>query len=155
MKQLIDNIVAEYGTKDLGLLEQKLREMRILDNLDFPEHVVQLFKEATPVRSKPKLLVESLGSSQGVVEAEEEESEAGGSEEVESEEELDPTEALFLKPDPSLPKSVRMANLCVVAAHAVNGVAEIHSEIVKEQVFNDFYKVSIVRSLELLLQCYH
>ncbi|CAN1271494.1 Alpha-glucan phosphorylase 1 [Linum perenne] len=38
-------------------------------------------------------------------------------------------------------KMVRMANLCVVGGHAVNGVAEIHSEIVKDEVFNSFYKL--------------
>ncbi len=36
---------------------------------------------------------------------------------------------------------VRMANLCVAAAHAVNGVAQIHSEILKETVFRDAYSV--------------
>ena len=38
-------------------------------------------------------------------------------------------------------KSVRMAYLAVVASHTVNGVAAIHSEIVKDDVFNDFYKL--------------
>lgn len=46
------------------------------------------------------------------------------------------------EPVPVPPKLVRMANLCVVGGHAVNGVAEIHSEIVKDDVFNAFYKVS-------------
>lgn len=36
---------------------------------------------------------------------------------------------------------VRMANLCVISGHAVNGVAAIHSDIVKDEVFNDFYQV--------------
>ncbi len=36
---------------------------------------------------------------------------------------------------------VKMANLCVAASHAVNGVAKIHSEILKETVFNDAYTV--------------
>jgi len=36
---------------------------------------------------------------------------------------------------------VAMANLCCVAAGAVNGVAALHSEIVKDEVFNDFYKL--------------
>ena len=39
------------------------------------------------------------------------------------------------------PAMVRMANLCVIAGHSVNGVAAIHSEIVKADVFNDFYKL--------------
>ncbi|CAN1313974.1 Alpha-glucan phosphorylase 1 [Linum perenne] len=42
---------------------------------------------------------------------------------------------------PSQPKLVRMANLCIAGGFAVNGVAEIHSEIVKSEVFNDFYKL--------------
>ncbi|KAK2539032.1 Pygl [Columba guinea] len=35
-------------------------------------------------------------------------------------------------------KRINMAHLCIVGSHAVNGVAEIHSEIVKTQVFKDF-----------------
>ena len=34
---------------------------------------------------------------------------------------------------------VRMANLCVIGSHSVNGVSALHSEILKETVFNDFY----------------
>lgn len=34
-----------------------------------------------------------------------------------------------------------MAYLAVVASHAVNGVAAIHSEIIKETIFSDFYKM--------------
>ena len=36
---------------------------------------------------------------------------------------------------------VKMANLCVAASHRVNGVAKIHSEILKQTVFNDAYGV--------------
>ena len=36
-------------------------------------------------------------------------------------------------------KFVRMANLAVIGSHAVNGVAELHSELVKRQLFVDFY----------------
>ncbi|XP_037638064.1 glycogen phosphorylase, brain form [Sebastes umbrosus] len=39
------------------------------------------------------------------------------------------------------PKRINMAHLCVVGAHAVNGVAQIHSDIVKNTVFKDFYEV--------------
>lgn len=35
---------------------------------------------------------------------------------------------------------VRMANLSVVASHKVNGVSALHSEILKETVFHDYYK---------------
>uniref|UniRef100_A0A8C1Z6S3 Alpha-1,4 glucan phosphorylase n=1 Tax=Cyprinus carpio TaxID=7962 RepID=A0A8C1Z6S3_CYPCA len=36
------------------------------------------------------------------------------------------------------PKRINMAHLCVVGSHAVNGVARIHSDIVKTTVFKDF-----------------
>ena len=36
--------------------------------------------------------------------------------------------------------TVRMANLCVVGSHSVNGVSELHSEIIKESIFHDFYE---------------
>ncbi|XP_037097092.1 glycogen phosphorylase, liver form [Syngnathus acus] len=35
-------------------------------------------------------------------------------------------------------KRVNMAHLCIVGSHAVNGVARIHSDIIKTQVFRDF-----------------
>ncbi|NXV81912.1 PYGL protein, partial [Atlantisia rogersi] len=35
-------------------------------------------------------------------------------------------------------KRINMAHLCIVGSHAVNGVAKIHSEIVRTQVFEDF-----------------
>jgi len=37
------------------------------------------------------------------------------------------------------PRYVRMANLACVGSHAVNGVAELHSELLKEQVLADFH----------------
>jgi len=36
---------------------------------------------------------------------------------------------------------VRMANLCVVGSHSVNGVSKLHSGILTESVFKDFYKM--------------
>ena len=37
--------------------------------------------------------------------------------------------------------SVRMANLSVIGSHSVNGVSKLHSDILKESVFKDFYKM--------------
>ena len=41
----------------------------------------------------------------------------------------------------SVPKQIRMANLCIVASHKVNGVAEIHSGLLKSNLFRDFYEM--------------
>ena len=37
---------------------------------------------------------------------------------------------------------VRMANLCIAGSHKVNGVSAMHSEIIKDSVFSNFYKVT-------------
>jgi starch phosphorylase len=37
------------------------------------------------------------------------------------------------------PKMVRMAHLAIVGSHAVNGVAELHTQILKQSTFADFY----------------
>ncbi|MCL7488429.1 MAG: glycogen/starch/alpha-glucan phosphorylase [Desulfobulbaceae bacterium] len=41
--------------------------------------------------------------------------------------------------DESGPGKVRMANLAVVGSHAVNGVAAMHTKLVKERLFRDFF----------------
>ncbi|XP_020846936.1 glycogen phosphorylase, liver form isoform X2 [Phascolarctos cinereus] len=38
-------------------------------------------------------------------------------------------------------KRINMAHLCIVGSHAVNGVAKIHSDIVKTKVFKDFSEI--------------
>ncbi|XP_069821409.1 glycogen phosphorylase, muscle form [Dendropsophus ebraccatus] len=38
-------------------------------------------------------------------------------------------------------KRINMAHLCIVGSHAVNGVAQIHSDIIKDTVFHDFYEL--------------
>jgi starch phosphorylase len=38
-------------------------------------------------------------------------------------------------------QSVRMANLAIVGSHSVNGVARLHSEILKSRLFTDFHKL--------------
>ncbi len=37
---------------------------------------------------------------------------------------------------------VRMANLCVATCHAVNGVSKLHSEIIVDELFNDYAKMT-------------
>ena len=43
--------------------------------------------------------------------------------------------------DEGPPKSIRMANLCIVGSHVVNGVAFVHSELIKQTLFKDFYEM--------------
>lgn len=39
------------------------------------------------------------------------------------------------------PKRIRMGYLAIVGSHSVNGVSALHSELLKEQLFKDFYEV--------------
>lgn len=169
--QLINTIIEEYGAEDLELLKEKLNAMRILDNIELPSTVVDLLvksQESLIIKSvkeeedgEKEEEVEGLGEedeSNEVTEATaEEESNKPDEEQGETEvvEEPKAEDALTIvtsrfESDPNQPKLVRMANLCVVGGHAVNGVAEIHSEIVKEEVFNEFYKVRL-ESIYILL----
>ena len=38
-------------------------------------------------------------------------------------------------------KHVRMAHLAIVGSHSVNGVSALHSEILKDELFHDFYQM--------------
>lgn len=38
-------------------------------------------------------------------------------------------------------KNVRMANLAITGSHSVNGVAALHTKIIKNDVFHDFYEI--------------
>ena len=55
------------------------------------------------------------------------------------------------------PQYVRMANLACIGSHKVNGVAELHSELVKTTIlkdFVDFYGVSkFVSHIYYITQC--
>ena len=37
---------------------------------------------------------------------------------------------------------VRMANLCLAACHTVNGVSKLHSQILKDSIFHDYYAIT-------------
>lgn len=120
--------------------------MRILENVDLPAAYSDLIIE--PEESSVVASTEEPEISNEVDSADEENSEGqaksiGEDETVEEEDEPESKgiQDKKVEPIPPPPKMVRMANLCVAGGHAVNGVAEIHSEIVKDEVFNAFYKV--------------
>lgn len=135
VNQLLHAIVAEYGTEDLDLLQQKLKQMRILDNIELPESVAKLLVKAEE---------NSAAHPTEEVDISDEESKAAVEEDESEEQEMEEKTEVTFEPDPTLPKMVRMANLCVAGGYAVNGVAEIHSEIVKNEVFHGFYQVSML-----------
>ncbi|KMT08973.1 hypothetical protein BVRB_6g136860 [Beta vulgaris subsp. vulgaris] len=144
-EELIKTIIAEYGTQDLDLLQQKLQQMRIIDNIALPASVLELLVKPLIITPIPTPTEEGEAPSNDEPVVEKELSEAV-EDPVEKKDEADvlsiqQKEQPNFNPDPKLPKTIRMANLCVVGGHAVNGVAEIHSEIVKNDVFNDFYKL--------------
>src|ERR1019366_7824230 len=41
----------------------------------------------------------------------------------------------------SAPKQVRMANLAIVGSHSINGVSEIHTELIKTSLAPDFFQL--------------
>ena len=41
----------------------------------------------------------------------------------------------------SRPQKIRMANMCVAFCNRVNGVAELHTQILKSRVFCDFHRL--------------
>ncbi|CAO2816356.1 unnamed protein product [Amaranthus hypochondriacus] len=126
-EELVNTIISEYGSDDPELLMEKLNEMRILENFDLPSSVASLIKEKIPCQEEEDEGIE-ITEVQDELDAVEE-----------CEEDVEEKKVVKLAPKPS--KMVRMANLCIVGGHAVNGVAEIHSQIVKEQVFRDFYEL--------------
>lgn len=131
--QLVHEIVSKYGTSNPDMLVKTLNAMRILENFDMPPAVIDLLPKGLETLNND--IDEELENSDAIL---------PGDEKNEIEEKETQKNEVKLEPLPVPPKMVRMANLCVVGGHAVNGVAEIHSEIVKNDVFNDFYKVNFL-----------
>lgn len=148
VNQFIHEIISEHGAHDLDLLHEKLRNMRILENIELPNSVIELLNNTKVVPAiDPVGEIDVDDDDIMAIEGKKEEDDGGN--EVGEEDGGDPvgedTENKIqktFKVDPKQPMMVRMANLCVVGGFSVNGVAEIHSEIVKEEVFNEFYKVT-------------
>ena len=44
---------------------------------------------------------------------------------------------------------VRMANLCLAACHMVNGVSQLHTDILKEGIFHDYYQITPERFINV------
>ncbi|XP_022948692.1 alpha-1,4 glucan phosphorylase L isozyme, chloroplastic/amyloplastic isoform X2 [Cucurbita moschata] len=128
-EELVRSIVSKYGTEDKVLLRGKLKELRVLENVDLPAAYSDIFiePEASSIITSASNSVDDKNSAKLVKSVDGDETDEGNDE--------------LIPPPPPPPKMVRMANLCVVGGHAVNGVAEIHSEIVKDEVFNAFYKL--------------
>ncbi|XP_061341655.1 alpha-1,4 glucan phosphorylase L isozyme, chloroplastic/amyloplastic isoform X1 [Gastrolobium bilobum] len=140
-EELIRTLIAEYGTADSDLLEKKLNEMRILENVELPAEFADIM-----VKSKEAIDIPSAELQNSEQEVEDDDDDGKVEEAIAKRDGTDKSSIEDKKvelpePIPEPPKLVRMANLCVVGGHAVNGVAEIHSEIVKDEVFNAFYKL--------------
>lgn len=140
-EQFLELVVESGKFTNKDDLEEAIKEMRILENAELPSSISSLFESS---------------SEEDVLSASEE---AKDKDDISSEENKDKentisksleevVEEILEAPSPppappatKEPEKVRMANLCVIAGGTVNGVAAIHSEIVKNEVFNNFYKI--------------
>ncbi|MCO5570817.1 hypothetical protein L7F22_024545 [Adiantum nelumboides] len=127
-EQFILAILESQQFADKKTFEETINKMRILENLELSPHITSLFESSIEESDEV-----SISESDKDKDDDEDVTDAEGLEEE--------VKTIAKPPVAKPPGMVRMANLCVIAAHTVNGVAAIHSDIIKNEVFNDFYKI--------------
>ncbi|KAI5079631.1 hypothetical protein GOP47_0005110 [Adiantum capillus-veneris] len=134
-EQFILSIFESQHFADKKTFEETVNKMRILENHELSPSVISLFDSSR--EESDEVSVSEPEDAEGENEPTDDEGE--NDTDVES---LEKEVKTIAKPPVAKPPGmVRMANLCVISGHTVNGVAAIHSEIVKNEVFNDFYKI--------------
>lgn len=118
-------------------LEQKVRSMRILENVELPES----FKKTLLDKEKPESPQSPTKVTKTDVKLPRGKENMTDLKAKNKERDEARKAAIDQGRVPKPEVLVRMANLSVIVGHKVNGVAAIHSEIVKNEVFKDFYQV--------------
>ena len=121
-EEFVASVKAAYPKATEEEMAAKLGAMRILENYVTPEEAAAAAK-AKEAAAKAKAAAKPAAKAKAAAKP----AAKGAAEEEEEEEEVEP-------PAPM----VRMANLCCIAGFAINGVAAIHSEIVRTFTFKDF-----------------
>jgi starch phosphorylase len=136
----------------LDEFEQKVRSMRILENVELPESFKKtlLDKDKQDSPQSPTNFNKKVKTEAKLPRGKENMVDQLKAKNKEKDEARKAAIDQGRIPKPEV--LVRMANLSVIGGYKVNGVAAIHSEIVKNEVFKDFYQVAeAIIALFLLL----
>ena len=134
--QFIVSLIGSDEDTDKEELELLINRTRILENAELPSSVASLFTKSINASEDEN----AAKVDEPAIDSEKESVKGAVKEDVVKEKE----------PPAKGPQMVRMANLCVITGHTVNGVAAIHSDIVKDEVFLDFYKVNANAHLQCI-----